>query len=84
MRYRVSYYRSKDKTRKKVDGITVEEESEIDLIIEETLAVGTDRPPVKCILLADVVGDLVTVNGYDQSKRFLELMTALGSVQPKA
>ena len=34
-RYCVSYYRGKDKTRKKVDGVTVEEESEIDLIIEE-------------------------------------------------
>lgn len=34
-RYCVSYYRGKDKTRKKVDGVTIEEESEIDLIIEE-------------------------------------------------
>ena len=34
-RYCVSYYRGKDKTRKKIDGVTVEEESEIDLIIEE-------------------------------------------------
>ena len=34
-RYCVSYYHGKDKTRKKVDGVAVEEESEIDLIIEE-------------------------------------------------
>ena len=34
-RYCVSYSRGKDKTRKKVDGVTIEEESEIDLIIEE-------------------------------------------------
>ena len=34
-RYCVSYYRGKDKTKKKENGETVDMESEIDLIIEE-------------------------------------------------